>query len=99
MSVLTALRRALSHPRKACSLKRRLVLQPFEDRLCPNAAELAFSTYLGGSADDQGMAIAVDTAGNSYVAGGTFSGFPATPGAYDTTYNGGHDCFVAKFAP
>src|SRR5262249_26972042 len=32
---------------------------------------LSFSTYLGGTGDDQGLAIAVDGAGNTYVAGST----------------------------
>lgn len=34
---------------------------------------LAYSTYLGGSADDQALSIAVDTTGNAYVAGETYS--------------------------
>jgi hypothetical protein len=40
----------------------------------------------------------VDTAGNAYVAGYTYSAdFPVTPGAYDTGFNGGDiDAFVAK---
>ena len=57
---------------------------------------LDWSTYLGGSADDQGYSIAVDSAGNSYVTGGTYSSGLATGGSYDTTYNGGYDVFVAK---
>src|SRR3989304_9728536 len=42
--------------------------------------------------------MAVDAAGNAYVTGPTFSlDFPATPSAFDTTYNGGQeDAFVAK---
>jgi len=42
-------------------------------------ASLLYSTYLGGSATDQGMAIAVDAAGNAYLAGQTGSSdFPVT---------------------
>ena len=37
-----------------------------------------------------GDGIAVDAAGNAYVTGPTSSAdFPTTPGAFDTTFNGG----------
>src|SRR5438445_5965893 len=61
---------------------------------------LAYSTYLGGSADDQGLAIAVDAQGNAYVTGDTGSAdflqgdpFPTTSGAFRTTPAG---IFVPK---
>src|SRR5262249_1066262 len=42
-------------------------------------------TYLGGSSHDVGRAIAVDTAGNAYVAGAAFSlDFPLVAGALRT---------------
>jgi len=60
---------------------------------------LVYSTFLGGSAPDFGLGIAVDAAGNAYVTGETASAdFPTTPGAFDTTLNGGFggDAFVTK---
>ncbi|MCX6032113.1 MAG: SBBP repeat-containing protein [Chloroflexi bacterium] len=65
-----------------------------------NPSSLVFSTYLGGSTYDFGRAIAVDQAGNVYVAGATSSAdFPTRPGAYDSSYNGEQDAFVAKLNP
>jgi len=58
---------------------------------------LVYSTYLGGNADDEGFAIAVDVAGNAYVTGRTNSpNFPTTLGAFQTTFAGGGDAFVTK---
>src|SRR5262245_5738184 len=75
---------------------RRLRMEPLEDRSL--LAALDYSAFLGGTLLDQGHAVAVDSAGNAYVAGQTTSaGFPATVGAIDTTYNGGVDGIVAKF--
>jgi hypothetical protein len=54
----------------------------------------AYSTYLGGSADDAGYGIAVDTNGNAYVTGRTTStDFPVTDGS---TNSGSYDAFVTK---
>jgi hypothetical protein len=66
---------------------------------CPQA--LAYSTFVGGTADDYGLGIAVDAAGNAYVAGQTFSGdFPITAGAFQPSYQGGFgDGFVTKVNP
>lgn len=61
---------------------------------------LVFSTYLGGSANDNGVAIALDSLPipNVYVTG--FSGstdFPTTSGAFQPTFGGGkNDAFVVK---
>jgi hypothetical protein len=61
------------------------------------SAPLIYSTYLGGSGSDQGFGIAVDATGAAYVTGLTQStDFPTTPGAFDTSFNGFVDVFVAK---
>jgi hypothetical protein len=61
------------------------------------AIHLAYSTFLGGSTHDYGRAIAVE-AGYAYVTGYTSSSDFPTANAYDSTFNGNIDCFVAKFA-
>lgn len=69
-------------------------------KLNPNG-RIAYVARIGGSALDQASKIAVDAAGNAYIAGYTFStDFPTTAGAYDETFNGGGiDAFVAKLSP
>ena len=57
---------------------------------------LAYSTFLGGGG--VGYGIAVDSGGNAYVTGSTFSSeFPTTPGANQTATGGVYDAFVSKF--
>ncbi len=60
------------------------------------AAALVYSTYLGGSGQDAGFGIAVDTSGNAYVTGFTESpDFPVTPGAFQGRLNGVKNAFVS----
>ncbi len=61
---------------------------------------LIYSTYLGGSGYESGSGIAVDSGGNAYVTGNTYSpDFPVTSGAFQTTRMGDNDVFVTKFNP
>lgn len=59
---------------------------------------LTYATYLGGNGSDDGMDIAIDASGASYITGYTNSSdFPTTMEAFDTTYNSGvYDAFVVK---
>ncbi len=58
---------------------------------------IVYSTYLGGSSADLGYAIAVDSAGNAYVTGYTYSTDFPTENAFDTSFNGGgKDVFATK---
>ncbi len=62
--------------------------------------QLEYSSYLGGSADDAAGDVAVDASGATYVTGTTESiDFPASPGAFQTTFGGVVDAFVAKISP
>lgn len=55
-------------------------------KISPTGA-LIYSTYLGAAST--GRAIAVDAAGNAYIAGSAGPDFPTTAGAFQTGYRGG----------
>ena len=85
----------------------------FVSKISPDGQTLVYSTYLGGSRQDRGAAIAVDTFGSAYVTGTTISpDFPASFGAADptcgndgqcdATYHNGlvtTDAFITKLNP
>jgi hypothetical protein len=63
----------------------------------PAGSALLYSTYLGGLWEDEGGAVAVDSAGAAYVTGWTQSSdFPTTLGAYKTVLRNYRDAFVTK---
>jgi RHS repeat-associated protein len=71
----------------------------FVTKLSAAGNALVYSTYIGGSSDEQGNGIAVDLAGNAFVVGTTASSnFPTTTGAYQTTLGGSTDAFVVKLS-
>jgi hypothetical protein len=66
-------------------------------KLNATGTALVYSTYIGGSSDEKGYGIAVDGSGNAYVTGYTYStDYDVTPGAFQTTNEGGRDVFVTK---
>jgi Beta-propeller repeat len=84
----------------------------FVTKINAAGSAFAYSTHIGGNADDEGMAIAVDASGSAYVTGETESvDFPTTPGAYSTKcfsvptpgrmreICAGGDVFVSKLSP
>ena len=74
---------------------------------CPDAyvaklnsagSALIFSTYLGGSADDKGIGVAVDGSGNVYAVGTTQSSDFPVMNAFQSSNAGATDAFVVKLS-
>ena len=71
----------------------------FVTKLNPTGSALVYSTYLGGSEVEfaERIALSKDGSNQAYIVGTTSSpNFPTTPGAFDTTANGGFDVFVTR---
>jgi hypothetical protein len=70
----------------------------FLTKVNPAGTAFTYSTYLGGSGDERGASLAVDSDGNAYVSGKTGSSpdFPTTPGAYDRVVSD-RNRFLTKF--
>lgn len=76
-------------------------LDAFAAKVDPTGSTLVYATYIGGSGDEDVLDMTADAAGNAYVPGPTTStDFPTTPGAFQTTFQGGDgDGFVVKLDP
>ena len=72
------------------------MMDVFVTKINSSGSVLLYSTYLGGSGSDFGLAIAVDGTGNAYLAGQASPNFPVTAGAFDTTISGNYDAFITK---
>lgn len=72
----------------------------FVAKMSSDGSGLLFSTYIGGSDDDRGFAVATDRGGNIYLTGLVDSqDYPVTNGALDTSHNGDIDAFVTSLNP
>ena len=68
-------------------------------KLSPSGNSLDYSTYLGGSNEERGFSIAVDSSGAVYIISTTYSADFPTKNAIQKTFGRGYsDAFVAKFS-
>lgn len=71
----------------------------FACKLQGDGSDLLWSTYVGGSDTDFGNGLALDSNDNLVMIGETASfDFPATGSAYDDSFNGADDAYVAKLS-
>jgi hypothetical protein len=70
----------------------------FLAKFSPAGDSLSFATYLGGTHDDMIVGIGLDAQGSILVAGTTYSSSFPIKKAWDATFNGKSDAFIAKFA-
>jgi hypothetical protein len=77
-------------------------LDVFFTKLTANGSALIYSTFVGGSSEDRGLKIALNTEGEAFMSGQTYDGtidFPTTAETVQPSFNGGiTDAFVCKFA-
>ena len=68
-------------------------------KISASGSTLLYSTYIGGSKADMPNDVAMDSAGNVYIAGNTTSTDFPVMGAVQFTNGGGQDGFLVKFSP
>jgi Bacterial Ig-like domain (group 3)/Beta-propeller repeat/Chitobiase/beta-hexosaminidase C-terminal domain len=74
----------------------------FVAKINPAGTALIYSTYLGGSGDDDVSSMVIDASGNAYIGGTTSStDFPTTAGAFQPNLVavGWYSAFVTKLNP
>jgi hypothetical protein len=70
----------------------------FITKLASAGDRIVYSSYLGGTSDEFGRALAVDAAGAAFIAGYTTGTFPLR-NAFQKTRKGSYEGFVSKIAP
>ncbi len=69
----------------------------FVTKLNAAGTAILYSTVIGGTDRDSGRAIAIDSTGNAYITGFTYStNFPTSSGAFRTSTYGQEEAFVVK---
>jgi len=72
----------------------------FVVKLSPAGDAILFGTFLGGVSGEESWSLERTADGSLFLVGQTSSSsFPTTPGAFDRTYDGIGDAFIAKFDP
>jgi uncharacterized protein (TIGR03437 family) len=72
----------------------------FVSKWSADGTQMLYSTYLGGSYADFPTGLAVDSQGNAYLTGYTFStDFPVSSSALQTKNAGSYNAFFAKISP
>jgi len=68
-------------------------------KLNPDGSQLLWASYVGGSDSENPHSLWANDQGELFAYGSTSStNFPTTPGAHDTTYNGGTDIVVCRLS-
>lgn len=70
----------------------------FVTKLNAGGTALLFSTYYGGTLDDAGTGIALDSFGDAYVTGRTTSSNYPTSSSFQSALSGTSDAFVTEFS-
>src|SRR5262249_34869572 len=74
-------------------------LDAFVTKFNPSGSAVIFSTFFGGTGDDQANGMALDSGGSVYLAGTTSSSdFPVTKGTVQQTTGTNTDAFVVKLS-
>ncbi len=71
-------------------------MDTFLFKLSADGSKLVYSTFLGGTSDDHGAAVAVDASGSAYITGSTYSPDFPVAAASQSKIGGGQDAFVAR---
>ena len=71
----------------------------FVAKLDPTGSDLVYADYIGGSSQDFGYALALDSANNVYVTGSTASADFPMVNPFQGTYPGSSNGFLTKISP